>query len=157
MARASCRVVPTGTVMRSRRVITSPIGRSMRRSKRRSRLVRMPTSRPSVLPSSVIGTPEMRYFFISSRASTMRLEGASVIGLTIMPLSDRLTRSTSAAWSSMGRFLWITPMPPSWAIAMARRDSVTVSMAALMIGTFRVTFRVSRVETSTSAGSTADR
>ena len=38
-------------------------------SNRRSRLVRMPTSRPSLLPSSVIGTPEMRYFFISSSAS----------------------------------------------------------------------------------------
>ena len=50
-------------------------GRSMLVSKRRSRLVRMPTSRPSLLPSSVIGTPEMRYLRISSSASLMRRVG----------------------------------------------------------------------------------
>ena len=49
--------------------MTSEIGRLTLVSNRRSRLVRMPTSRPSLLPSSVIGTPEMRYFFISSSAS----------------------------------------------------------------------------------------
>ena len=52
--------VPIGTVMRSSRVITSAIGRLTFVSKRRSRFVRMPTSRPSLLPSSVIGTPEIR-------------------------------------------------------------------------------------------------
>jgi hypothetical protein len=31
-------------------------------------------------------------------------------------------------------FLWTMPMPPSWAMAMARRASVTVSMAADMSG-----------------------
>ena len=61
----------------------------------------------------------------------MRLDGDSVIGLTIMPLSDRLTRSTSAACSSIDRFLWMTPRPPCCAMAMARPDSVTVSIAAL--------------------------
>ena len=61
----------------------------------------------------------------------MRLDGESVIGLTIIPLSERLTRSTSAACSSIDRFLWMTPRPPCCAIAMARRDSVTVSIAAL--------------------------
>ena len=60
ISRASSSVVPTGTVMRLCFVITSATGRSMLVSKRRSRLVRMPTSRPSLLPSSVIGTPEMR-------------------------------------------------------------------------------------------------
>jgi hypothetical protein len=35
-----------------------------------------------------------------------------------------------AAWDSAVMFLWITPMPPSWASAIARRASVTVSMAA---------------------------
>ena len=60
ISRASSSVVPTGTVIRLSLVITSATGRSMLVSKRRSRLVRMPTSRPSLLPSSVIGTPEMR-------------------------------------------------------------------------------------------------
>ena len=59
-SRASSSVVPTGTVNSGSFVITSSIGRCTLVSKRRSRLVRMPTSRPSLLPSSVIGTPEMR-------------------------------------------------------------------------------------------------
>ena len=55
--RASSSVVPTGTVTRSLAVIRSETGRDVSSSKRRSRFVRMPTSRPS---SSVIGTPEIR-------------------------------------------------------------------------------------------------
>ena len=69
ISRAASSVVPTGTVNSGSRVITSAIGRLTLVSKRRSRLVRMPTSRPSLLPSSVIGTPEMLYFFIRSSAS----------------------------------------------------------------------------------------
>ena len=42
------------------RLMISEIGRSTFDSKRRSRFVRMPTRRPSLLPSSVIGTPLMR-------------------------------------------------------------------------------------------------
>src|SRR5688572_20063695 len=156
MLRASSSVVPTGTVKSGLRVITSPIGRLRLFSKRRSRLVRMPTSRPSLLPSSVIGTPEMRYCCIRSRASARVLVAASVIGLTIIPLSERLTRSTSAACSSIDRFLWITPRPPICAMAIARPDSVTVSIAALRIGTLSRMRRVSRVETSTWAGTTVE-
>ncbi len=69
IARAWSSVVPTGTVMSRSLVITSDTGRSVLVSKRRSRLVRMPTSRPSLLPPSVMGTPEMRYFCISASAS----------------------------------------------------------------------------------------
>ena len=47
--------VPTGAVTRFSRVMTSTTRRDRSSSKRRSRLVRMPTSRPD----SVIGTPEM--------------------------------------------------------------------------------------------------
>src|SRR5688572_2266401 len=50
----------------------------------------------------------------------------------------------------------MTPRPPSWAIAMASEDSVTVSIAALSSGTFRRMLRVSRVETSTCVGSTVE-
>ena len=60
ISRASSRVVPTGTVIRSSLVITSATACWVLVSKRRSRLVRMPTRRPSLLPSSVTGTPEMR-------------------------------------------------------------------------------------------------
>src|SRR5579884_3722801 len=50
---ASSSVVPTGTVIRFARVIRSSTRKSVRLSKRRSRLVRIPTS----LPFSVTGTP----------------------------------------------------------------------------------------------------
>ncbi len=46
------------------------------------------------------------------------------------------------------------PIPPSWAMAMARFDSVTVSMAADTSGMFRVMLRVSRVASEVSRGST---
>src|ERR1051325_6250531 len=86
----------------------------------------------------------------------MRFVGESVIGLTIIPLSDRLTRSTSDACSSIERFLWMTPRPPCGAIAIASRDSVTVSIAALTSGTARRIRRVSRVLTSTCVGTTSE-
>src|ERR1700733_2496673 len=48
------------------------------------------------------------------------------------------------------------PMPPSWAIVIARRASVTVSMAADRIGNPSLMLRVSVVERSTSRGSTVE-
>ena len=50
----------------------------------------------------------------------------------------------------------MTPMPPCCAIAMASRDSVTVSIAALASGTFRRMLRVNCDETSTALGSTVE-
>jgi len=90
MASACSSVVPTGTVTRFSLVMTSEMGRSKRFSKRRSRLVRMPTS----LPPLVTGTPEMRNRLMSSQAAEMGWSGPMVMGSTIMPLSLRLTRST---------------------------------------------------------------
>ena len=58
-----------------------------------------------------------------------------VTGSVTMPASDRLTRSTWWAWSSIERLRCRTPMPPSRAIAMAIRASVTVSIAAETSGT----------------------
>ncbi len=46
-------------------------------------------------------------------------------------------------------------MPPCRAIAIAIRDSVTVSMALEMSGVLRVIARVSRVVVSTSLGITS--
>ncbi len=149
---ASSSVVPTGAVMSFSRVITSFTLRSFPRTKRRSRLVRMPTRR---FPS-VIGTPEIRNFSISSRARLMGTSGGSVMGFTIIPLSERLTRSTSSTCSAMGRFLWMIPIPPSCAIAMASALSVTVSMAALTMGTLSVISRVRSVVVSTSRGWTSE-
>ena len=48
------------------------------------------------------------------------------------------------------------PSPPAWAMAMASRASVTVSIAAEMMGMERLIARVSRVAVETWAGSTED-
>src|SRR5207237_7818584 len=62
---ASSSVVPTGTVIRFSLVITLLMGMSKRVSKRRSRLVRMPTSFLFI----VIGTPEILSLRATSSAS----------------------------------------------------------------------------------------
>ena len=79
--------------------MTLSTGVFSRVSNRMSRLVTMPTS---LLSSSVIGRPEIRYFFMTSMAFSIFSSGRMVMGSTIMPLSWRLTLSTSSAWSSIG-------------------------------------------------------
>jgi len=145
-------VVPTGAVISDSRVMTSAARRSMRSSKRRSRLVRIPTSRPF----SVIGTPEMWKRAMMAWTSPSVAVGGRVTGSTIMPLSERLTRSTCAHCSRIERFLWMTPIPPSRASAIASSASVTVSIAALTIGTLSSMRRVKRVRVSTSLGWVAE-
>ena len=138
-----------GAVISPSRVMTARIGWLMAVSNCRSRLVMMPTSVP---PSSTMGTPLIEKRSMTRSASWSVLSGLSVIGSRIMPLSDRFTRSTSLACRSIGMFLWMMPMPPSRAMAMAMRDSVTVSMAAASSGMESSMRLVRRVETSVSLG-----
>ena len=56
----------------------------------------------------------------------------------------------------MERFLWITPMPPFCAIAMAIGASVTVSIAAEISGMLSQMLRVRRVRMSVWPGSTVE-
>ena len=88
--------------------------------------------------------PEMA---IPARAAASRMVALAgrVYGLRIIPLSERFTRSTSAACRSTDMFLWSTPMPPARAMAMAISLSVTVSMAAETSGTLSVMPREKRV------------
>ena len=79
-----------------------------------------------------------------------------MIGLRIIPLSLRLTRSTSAACRSTDMFLCSTPMPPARAMAMAMSASVTVSMAAETSGMLSEMVRVKRLAVETSLGWTAE-
>ena len=51
-------------------------------------------------------------------------------------------------------FLCTMPMPPSWAMAIARRASVTVSIAADTSGRFSVMLRDRRVARLVSRGNT---
>src|SRR5436309_3100735 len=90
-------------------VITSPTVRSRRFSKRRSRLVRMPTS----WPPRVTGRPEMRERCMMASASAIGCSGCTVTGSTIIPLSDFFTFSTSSACSATARLRWMTPRPPA--------------------------------------------
>jgi hypothetical protein len=76
-------------------------------SKRRSRLVTMPTTR---WPSST-GSPEMRCLRVSSATSRTVISGEMVIGSFTTPLSKRLAFETSAACSCGDMFLWMMPMP----------------------------------------------
>ncbi len=94
-----------------------------------------------------------RFSDSSSTCSTV-CSGVMTTGSCTTPDSYRLTFDTSAACCSAVMFLWMTPIPPSCAMAMARRASVTVSMAADTSGRFRVMLRVKRVTREVSLGRT---
>ncbi len=152
-ALASSRLAPSRTVISfSRGVMISATGTSSRSSKRRSRLVTMPTTR---LPSTT-GRPEIRFVLCSAIASRTGMSGVMVIGSRSTPASKRLTLATSAACFCGLRFLWTMPMPPSWASVIASGASVTVSIAAETSGRFSAMLRVRRVESWVSRGRTAE-
>src|ERR1017187_3497211 len=92
---------------------------------------------------------------MSARAAEIGSSGPMVMGSTIMALSLRFTLSTSAAWRSMDILRCTMPMPPCCARAIARCDSVTVSMAAETMGILRAIWRVRQVRVSVSAGTTS--
>jgi hypothetical protein len=96
MALAWSSDVPTSAVTSPSAVMNSVTGRvkSDPSQNRMSRLVRMPTRRPS---GSVIGTPENLNLCIRSSASCSSAVGRSVTGSVIIPDCDRLTFWTSAA------------------------------------------------------------
>ena len=83
-------------------VITSEMGRASFFSKRKSRLVTMPTNLPLL---STIGIPPIRYSVISFCASETRAVVGRVTGSIIIPDSARLTLRTFSAWASMVMFL----------------------------------------------------
>ena len=146
---ASSMVTPSRAVTRSL-VMTCSTVCSRFRSKRRSRLVRIPTSRPR----RVTGMPLIPFSRMSATAAESFTSGSTVMGSETTADSYFFTRFTSAACRSTDMFLWMNPIPPSAAMAMAMRDSVTVSMAADTMGTWRTMFRVSRLAVSTCFGRT---
>ncbi len=152
-ALASSRLAPSFTVTSfARGVMMFFTGWSRFVSKRRSRLVTMPTTRPR----SRTGSPEMRCLLVISRTSRTDILGVTEIGSFTTPLSKRLTFATSSACAAGGMFLCTMPMPPSWARAMASRDSVTVSMAAESSGRFSGIAAVRWVVRLTSRGRTVE-
>ena len=144
---------PSRTVTsRSCGVMTVDTGASRFVSNRRS----LPVTMPMVALPSTTGTPEMPIAFVRSITSRIVISGDTVIGSRTMPLSNFLTRRTSRACMSGLMLRWMMPMPPSWASEMARRASVTVSIAADRSGILSVMPVVSRVERSTSRGRTSE-
>ena len=120
-------------------------------AKRMSDEVIMPTSLSS---ESSTGKPlnfsPMRRF--SARRKEMSSSAWKQIGLAMSPLRWFFTFATCAAWSSSSRFLWMQPMPPESAIAIAIGASVTVSIAAEMNGVFIFVREVSLVSSEVSSG-----
>ena len=150
---AVSRSVPSGTVTsRSPLVMMFDTGWSRLVSNRRSRLVTMPTTRRP----STTGRPENRFCFFSSTTSRTDIVGGIVSGSLTTPLSKRLTLATSAACFAGVMFLWMIPSPPSCAMAIARRASVTVSIAAETSGMLSAIERVRRVFRDTSRGTTRE-
>src|SRR3954454_17767108 len=78
-----------------------------------------------------------------------------VTGSEIIPDSERLTRVTCWAWSWIERLRGRMPMPPRRAMAIAIRESVTVSMALDMSGMATDSYRVRPELVSTSHGMTS--
>ncbi len=150
---ASTPEIPTLPVTSGIGVMTSRTWRVRSDSKAMSRLVTMPRSLPE---PSVTGTPLMRNLAQSASASARLASGCTVMGSVTIPDSDRLTRSTWLTWSSIERLRCSTPTPPWRAMAMAIRDSVTLSMAADSMGMFTRTLREMSDEVSTALGSTSD-
>ena len=134
-------------------VITEDIPRLMSFSNLKSLLVAIPKRFES---ASIIGIPPILFSCIIVCASPTVADIVKVIGSRIIPLSERFTFLTSWACCLIVMFLWRTPIPPSWAIAIAISDSVTVSIAAETIGTFKVIFLVNLVAVSTICGSTSE-
>ena len=150
---ASSELTPSRTVTSFSWVISALTGVALSVAKRTSRLVRMPTSLPL---RSTTGMPEIWCCDISASASARVCSGWMVTGFTTMPNSNFLTLRTSLACASAVRFLWMTPMPPTWAMAIAMAASVTVSIAADISGMPSSMVRVSRVRTSVWLGRTAE-
>ena len=152
-SRAASMLLPSITVTkRSLGVMIEATVWSKRFSKRKSRLVTMPTT----LPSSTTGKPDTLCLRVKSIKSRTNILGAMVTGSLTIPLSWRFTLATALAWRSTVMFLCMIPIPPSWAMAMANLASVTVSMAADTRGMFREMLRVSGVLRETSRGKTVE-
>jgi hypothetical protein len=84
------------------------------------------------------------------------ISGVTVIGSRNTPDSNRFDLGHLGGLRLGSRFLWTIPIPPSCAIAIARRASVTVSIAADTSGMFSSSFRVRRVFRETSLGRTRE-
>mmetsp|Transcript_112198 Transcript_112198/g.356543 ORF Transcript_112198/g.356543 Transcript_112198/m.356543 type:complete len:289 (-) Transcript_112198:331-1197(-) len=107
-----------------------------------SRFVTRPKSLEPMLPSSVTGKPVKPHLRRKSSNSAKVVVGMMQIGSKMKPFLYRFTFVTSLTCASRLKFVWITPMPPFNAIAIAILCSVTVSIGLDTMGVFKLIFRV---------------
>mmetsp|Transcript_66963 Transcript_66963/g.146025 ORF Transcript_66963/g.146025 Transcript_66963/m.146025 type:complete len:241 (-) Transcript_66963:144-866(-) len=132
-------------------VIASETGVEPRFSRKSvSRFVTRPSSSLSMLPSFVTTKPVKPTFFRRASSSSIVIDAGTQMGCMMKPFLYFFTLATSSACTSAERLVWMTPMPPSRAIAMAMFDSVTVSIGLDTIGVFRAMFREKRDSRVTS-------
>ena len=134
-------------------VITSVIFLARSFSNLRSLLVTIPLRIPSL---SITGMPPILYSLIRFIASPTVAFRLIVMGSNIITFSALLTLLTWAACFSTDMFLWITPIPPSRAMAIASSSSVTVSIADDTTGVLMRMFLVNNELRSTSLGSISE-
>mmetsp|Transcript_74333 Transcript_74333/g.187936 ORF Transcript_74333/g.187936 Transcript_74333/m.187936 type:complete len:298 (-) Transcript_74333:299-1192(-) len=115
-----------------------------------SRLVTRPTSFDPILPSSVTGKPVKPCLRRKSSSSDRVMVGRMQIGSVMKPFLNFFTCMTSWTWASTVKFVWMTPMPPCKAIAMAILCSVTVSMGLDTMGVFNAMPLLNRESKQTS-------
>ena len=132
------------------RSATTPV--SVGRTPIRSRFVRIPTT---LSPWST-GKPEILLPRSCPISSAIERPASSVLGWATTPDSQFFTMRTCSAWATGDMFLWMIPIPPSTAIAIARGASVTVSIAALISGMCSRTRSLRRVSSFTLFGSTSE-
>mmetsp|Transcript_149073 Transcript_149073/g.211842 ORF Transcript_149073/g.211842 Transcript_149073/m.211842 type:complete len:300 (+) Transcript_149073:767-1666(+) len=132
---ASKRSQPSRMVTRSFAGVMMALSRVFRSAmKSVSRFVTKPSSLAPICPFSVTGNPVKPCLVLSTSNSSKVIVGRTQTGSRMKPALYFFTRETSLAWSSMAMFVWITPMPPSKAMAIAMLDSVTVSIGLDTMG-----------------------
>mmetsp|Transcript_19418 Transcript_19418/g.49742 ORF Transcript_19418/g.49742 Transcript_19418/m.49742 type:complete len:289 (+) Transcript_19418:188-1054(+) len=152
LALASDSSTPSGAVTSLSNLVMTPLTvvDCLSFTKSLSRFVTRPSSLDPILPSSVTGKPVKPQVSRSLSSSASGVVGGMHTGSRMKPLLYFFTFITSLACTSAGRFVWMTPMPPSSAMAMAILASVTVSMGVETMGVLRVICLVNFADSSTS-------
>mmetsp|Transcript_89431 Transcript_89431/g.213645 ORF Transcript_89431/g.213645 Transcript_89431/m.213645 type:complete len:241 (-) Transcript_89431:215-937(-) len=150
-ALASKRSQPSRMVTRSFAGVMMALSRVLRSAmKSVSRFVTKPRSLAPICPFSVTGNPVKPCLVLSKSNSSKVIVGRTHTGSRMKPALNFFTLATSLACPSTERLVWITPMPPSKAIAIAMLDSVTVSIGLDTMGVLKLILRVKRVDKHTS-------
>ncbi len=111
---------------------------------------------PTTSSFSTTGRPLISSRSIISLVSIKDDSGLMVITSRIVKSPDLFTFLTCCTCSSIVMFRWITPKPPTWARAMAISNSVTVSIAELIMGVLISWFFETLLRVITSFDSTQD-